>query len=177
MIDKDFLRKQIQRILEQSDPATTQSGDESGSDQRRGPTTDKIGPGRYSKKLQQTKGLADENPGELMKKLSIGSPRGVTPSEIVINVLKDAITKTDEMGAAYNPPSPETDAFGRKGGFIQTRGDISIRDAVIFLRLTVRGARNAGVLKFDDKVFVEKYKGGLLAYTGKKAYTWNDKAP
>ena len=182
MMDKDFLRRQIRLILEEPNSDTPSSEDKPAEDKPaedkpRGPKTDKIGPGRYSKKMAQTKGLADSDPSGLLKKLSIGSAKGESPSQIVNNLLNDAITKTAEMSAAYSVPSGETDTFGRKGAYIQTRGDISIRDAVIFLKLTVRAARNAGVLKFKDKVFVEKYKGGLLAYTGKGAYTWNDKAP
>ena len=177
MMVEEFLRKHIHIILERAlhEAEAPKAGDTGGgSTSAMGPTTQRLTGGRYSKKLGQTKSLADEDPNTLMKKLSIQRLSG-QPSDAVFEMLNSSIGKTKEMLAVYAKPQSVNDGYGRTGAYIKVQGDSPIRDAALFLRLTARGARNAGFVGFNDKIFVERYEGGILVYVGIEPYSWNAK--
>jgi len=176
MIVEEFLRKHIHLILEKTKDDDTSSKEDSPEEKPSvsGPTTQRLTGGRYSKKLEKARSLADTDPKALMDKLSIKRLTGDPPGA-VFEMLVSAVDNTTEMSDVYASPESVDDGYGRKGAYLKIKGDSPIRDAALFLRLTSRGARKAGFIGFNEKIFVEKYEGGILVYTGDEPYTWNAK--
>ena len=165
MIDvRQFVREQVKRILfEQQDKIDDATSYEQ---------TTRIG-GGIKKELRNLKALADENPSELMDRLGVGNLSGQTPSAILLDLLEKAITNSKEMRTAYTSPGKERDTHGRDGAKVNLTGELDSRDGVIFIRHTIRGARNAGMLPFKDRVQIELLGSSILAYPDSMSYSWN----
>ena len=137
--------------------------------------TEKI-QGGVRKELRDLKALSESDPNGLMEKLGIKSAQGNTQQERVFGIIEDTVANNDEMGEAYSPPSYAKDKYDRDGVLVSAQGDLQQRDAVLFMRHTIRGARRAGILLDDEKVFIEAIgQNQVLVYPGKSAYTWNVK--
>jgi hypothetical protein len=161
---KQFIKKQVRRILYEEE--------EGARDATSYEQTTRIG-GGIKKELRNLKALADDNPSELMKRLSINDVTGQTPSLILFDLLNKAINNSKEMRASYTSPGKERDTFGRDAARIDLTGELDARDGVIFIRHTIRGARNAGVLPFKDRIQIELLGGSILTYPDPMGYSWN----
>ena len=171
MRTEKFIREQIARIL-------SEKSDEEKEEKL--PRTSGPGPGRFKKELQDLKALADANPKQLMQNLGIkpagsGWVEGGNSGEIIINLLADAIKGTKEMSAVYSLPREKKDVTGRVGALVSLTGELSPRDALVFIRETTKGAKNAGYLPFEDEVQVEILGSSILAYVSPKPFRWNQK--
>jgi len=168
MHDEIWIRRQVRRILsEEKDP------ENEGSEEKTGlPTTTGPGRGRFKKELKDMKALADENPQQLMKNLGISGVGGGNAQEALESLLGKAIDN-DEMSTVYSKAIPKEDAYGRGGVSISLSGEMGSRDALIFIRETVKGAKKAGVFGFNAEIQVEILDGSILAYLSPNTFQWN----
>lgn len=146
MEDEKFIRKQIQKILNERNPR-----------RRRGsPGSDRGSPGVRRVPLEQG-ALAQENPRELIRKLNIRSASGNTSQEKVLSVLTSAIStlrSNDELKDAFSGVSDEGDYI-----MIQ-KGDIPTSEAVKYVNHILIAAEEAGVLSRLDKPVIATEKDG-----------------
>lgn len=186
MKDEEFVRRYILKVLKEEtekEDKGKEKGDNKEKDKEKGDEgedkslqkTTGPGPGRYKKELANLKALSDSNPKELMTNLGIGGGGGGEPEEILLRVMKQAAKGTAEMKAVYTNPQQKKDTFGRLGAFIALTGQLAPRDALAFIRETVKGAEKAGILKFNEKIQVEILGDGILAYISAKPFRWNQK--
>jgi hypothetical protein len=93
--------------------------------------------------------------------------------EVLHDLLGKAIAGNEIMGDAYSRPEYIKDGFGRQAAMIKVVGDIASRDGVFFIRHTLRGAKNAKMIPFNDKVAVELLGDNIILYITKNPYSWN----
>ena len=167
-----FIRKHILNILleedEKPEEVDSRVAVSSENEQTTGP-----GPGRYKKELSGLKALADANPMGLMKKLNIKSARGNSKSEMIEDLLSQALKGNSEMSNVYQGTKRRKDRFGRGGVLISLTGEMSTRDSLVFIRETLKGAKNAGLVSFDTGIQAEILGDSLLAYLSKQPHRWN----
>ena len=160
---EQFIRKQIRKILTE--------------DLKDGPQRSKGVRGGVKKELRDLKAVADTNPQELMSRLNLSGVDGNDPGQVLYSLLSQAVNNTSEMSDAYSPPVNTKDSFGRSGLLISLTPaaleEMSVRDATIFIRHTVRGARNARLINFKSPVQIEILGDKILAYPSGKKFTWN----
>ena len=140
------------------------------------PMTSGPGPGRFKKELKNMKAAADADPQGLMSRLKISAPTAVgeSPHKALEGLVRSALAGTKEMSSVYTGAAPKEDAYGRKGVSITVTGKgMSSRDGLIFIRETMKGARNAGFITFDERVQVELLGGGILVYAASRPFMWN----
>jgi len=169
---EEFVRRHIAHILLEQEgenketPANITISSE--TEQTTGP-----GPGRYKKELAGLKALSDSDPMALMKNLGIKSAGGDNKHEMLVDLLSQAIEGNDAMENVYKDTHERQDRYGRKGVRISLTGEMPARDSLVFVRETLRGAKNAGILRFDDAVQSEIVGNSLLVYASPKPFSWN----
>tara|TARA_R110002060_G_scaffold3250_8_gene5135 strand:- start:356 stop:907 length:552 start_codon:yes stop_codon:yes gene_type:complete len=160
---EQFIRRHIQRIL------VEQLNNE--------PQRSKGVRGGVKKELRDLKAIADTNPGELMSRLKVSRVEGEDANVALSSLMNQAVSNTQAMSDAYVSPTSTKDSFGRNGILIsltpEALDEMSVRDATIFIRHTVRGARNAGLIKFPSLVQIEILGDNILVYPADKKFTWN----
>ena len=169
---EEFVRRHIAHILlEQEDeskgtPTNVTVSPE--TEQTTGP-----GPGRYKKELAGLKALSDSDPMALMKNLGIKSATGDNKYEMLLDLLSQAVEGSDAMGNVYKDTHERQDRYGRKAVRVSLTGEMPVRDSLVFVRETLRGAKNAGILRFDDVLQSEIVGDSLLIYVSPKSFSWN----
>jgi hypothetical protein len=108
-----------------------------------------------------------------MDDLGVSSLKGDEKHQNLHNLVAQAVMGNEIMGTAYSKPEHVRDEFDRKGIRIKVVGDIAPRDGVFFVRHTVRGAKKAGLIPFDDKVAIELLGDDVVVYVAKTPYSWN----
>ena len=164
MNPEQFIREQIKKILmEQTDTGDT-------------PRTTGVR-GGVKRELRQLKALANDNPAELMNRLNVTNISGESSIDQLGSLLGQAISNTDEMADAYDKPQGINDTYNRSGLLISltpaAEEEMTVRDATIFIRHTVSGAKNAGILRFDGPTQIEILNNDILVYPSKGKFTWN----
>ena len=155
-----FVRKQVRKILLEN------SGDiEVNTNKTSGP-----GPGRFKKELKDMKALADTEPGKLVAKLGI-SAGGSTAGQSFESLLSSAASGDPAMAEVYSNAKMVKDQFGREGATVDVSG-MSARDALIFIRETVKAASATGRIRFAPAQ-VEILDGKIVAYQGASPFSWN----
>jgi hypothetical protein len=156
---ENIVRKAIRGILFEEDEVTRRPGR-----------------GGYKKSISQTGALAKANPGELMKRLKIGT---VTAKEEISRLQKlfdQAVGGTSAMGLVYGSPLPRKD---NKTGLQGIRIPVKLvppRDARKYLEHTLIGAQNSRAAIFDAEIQVEILGNDILLYFSDKPYTWGRQA-
>ena len=167
MKDETLIRRHIRRML-------SEGGDEEKDEGEDLPKTTGPGPGRFKREFRDLKALADSDPQKLMQNLGIAGVGGEDQGEAVNRLMNSAISGK-EMGAVYSGVKKLEDAHGRKGARVFLTGEMSPRDALAFARETVKGAENAGILPFNEKIQVEILDNAILVYVSSKSFQWNKK--
>ena len=125
------------------------------------------GSGGFSKGVSEAGALAEEDPETLMKNLGVKSGiSGSNDLEKIENLVKQAITGTDEMKRVYSSMSKLTK--GDKKALKISVQEIKARDGVKYMYHTLVGARNAKLLDIDSLVQVENFQGDVIIYQGSK---------
>lgn len=124
------------------------------------------GSGRFSKGVNEAGALASEDPGQLMKNLSIKTSSGVSDLDKVESVLSQAFQGAEPMKKVYSSLTRVSN--GEKNGLSIKVSVIKIRESVKYLYHTLVGARNAKILKIDSLIQIENYGGGVIIYQGSK---------
>ena len=157
-----FIARHVRRIILEQDDAPT-------------PQTRGLG-GGLKKELRGLKALADSSPSELMSRLGVGGVSGEKPGDQVVDLITQAVNNSSEMGDAYSDPEDIEDSYGRVGISVGMSGDaakeMSVRDAAIFIKHTVRGARGAGILTTPEPIQVELLGNKILVYPSRSKYMW-----
>ena len=130
--------------------------------------------GGVRKEFRDLKARSENRPRDLMKDLGVTSLKSRDDKyEVLHDLLGKAIAGNEIMGDAYSRPEYIKDEFGRQAAMIKVIGDIASRDGVFFIRHTLRGAKNAKMIPFNDKVAVELLGDNIILYITKKPYSWN----
>jgi hypothetical protein len=111
------------------------------------------------------KSLANTNAGKLMKNLNVSSISGKSAIDKIENLFKSAIGGTSEMGAVFGGIKPKTDSGGRRGVFVDAPGLPKARDGAFFLKETIKGAVNSGMLSLDSSIRMGVMDGGTMVYS------------
>jgi len=175
MNNENWIRHQIRKVLSEQRAGEEENDPEEKSEEKKDlPKTSGPGRGRFKKELKDMKALADDNPQQLMQNLGISGVGGADPQGALNNLLQKAISNST-MAQVYQKPKPKEDEYGRAGVEIPVTGEISPRDALIFIRETVKGAKNAGMYQPDGPVQVELLGNSILAYLSANTFEWNKK--
>jgi len=158
---EDYIRSKIRQLLtEASIPVSTVK-------------TSKIG-GGVRQEFRDLKEKSKTRPRQLMSDLGVSALKSREGKhEVLHDLLGQAIAGNEIMATAYSKPEYVKDKFGRKAAVIKVVGDIKSRDGVFFIRHTVRGAKNANLIPFKDKVAIELLGDGVVVYVTKTPYSWN----
>jgi serine/threonine protein kinase HipA of HipAB toxin-antitoxin module len=157
---ESYVREQVRKILlEKTDNAEVNFSKTSGP-----------GPGRFKKELKDMKAMADTEPAKLVGKLGI-SAAGSTPGDSFEALLSSAASGDPAMAEVYSNAEKVKDQFGREGATIDVSG-MPVRDALIFIRETVKAASATGAIRFMPAQ-VEILDGKIVVYQGASAFSWN----
>ena len=168
MTNEDIIRNYVLRILLERGEE-----DEEGEDL---PTTSGPGRGRFKKELEDLKALADVDPGKLMSNLKVSAPSGESEEKDMLSIIRAAVGGTSEMNNVYGTPKRQTDNYDKVGLAIPVTGkDMSVRDGLIFIRETLKGAKGAGFYKWDTPLQAEILGSSILVYPSQKSFKWNKK--
>ena len=160
MRPEDYIRKKIRQLLmEQRVPVSSKR-------------TQRIG-GGVRKEFRDLKARSETRPRELMDDLGVSSLKGDEKHQNLHSLIAQAVVGNEIMSTAYSDPEHIRDEFDRKAIRIKVVGDIAPRDGVFFIRHTVRGAKKAGLVPFDDKVAIELLGDDVVVYVAKTPYSWN----
>jgi len=161
MRPEDYIRRKIRQLLiEASIPTSNKK-------------TSRVS-GGVRKEFRDLKARSENRPRDLMKDLGVTSVKSrENKYEVLHDLLGKAIAGNEIMGDAYSRPEYIKDEFGRQAAMIKVVGDIASRDGVFFIRHTLRGAKNAKMMPFNDKVAVELLGDNIILYITKKPYSWN----
>jgi len=159
---ENFIRRQIQMLISEQEEEIPLP---------RGP-----GRGRYKKGFspyREAESIAYSEPDVLMSRLNISKSDGKI-SDQLMSAINSAINSSEEMRDAYTNASAKTDKFGRKGILVGI-GSLSEseRDALMFMRLTVDGMKNAGVVDKNSNIQVELLANRVVIYSDKNKLSWN----
>jgi len=160
MRPEDYIRHKIRQLLvEERLPVSREK-------------TKRIG-GGVRQEFRDLKARSKTFPSALMKDLGVGALGGRKNYENLHSLVDQAVKGNEIMAAAYSKPEYIRDEFNRRGVLIKVVGDIASRDGVFFVRHTVRGAKNAKLIQFNDQVAIELLGNDVVVYVAKTPYSWN----
>ena len=161
MRPEDYIRRKIRQLLiEARIPMSSKK-------------TSRVG-GGVRKEFRDLKARSENRPRDLMKDLGVTTLKSrENKYEVLHDLLGKAVAGNEIMADAYSHPEYIKDEFGRQAAMIKVVGDIAPRDGVFFIRHTLRGAKNAKMMPFNDKVAVELLGDSIILYVTKTPYSWN----
>ena len=187
-MNENYIRNKIRKILSELNEQKTKEKEStkkaSSGYQVMSKPVKGIGRGRFSSAIVSAKARS-EDPIEargLLKDLGVGGVGGGTPEELLLSLVKQAISGTKAMSEAYPRAMMVQDVSGRPGVLIQANVGAmgGIRNAMKYIAMTVRASINAGMLPgdFGHAKVVQPAAGDanyMVAYIGgnSRKIEWN----
>jgi hypothetical protein len=137
--------------------------------------TRRPGRGGYKKEIQAAGALAKKNPGELLRRLGVGSVSGQDDIEKLNSLLKQAVAGSNAAKAmtnVFSEPQPRQDKQTSYKGIRIPVQIIPPRDARKYLEHTVLAAQAAGKALFVDDIQIEILGNDVLLYFSPRPYSW-----
>ena len=162
MRPEDYIRRKIRQLLIEARIPTSNK------------KTSRVS-GGVRKEFRDLKARSEDRPNALMKDLGVDALRArQNKYEVLHDLLGKAVGGNEIMANAYSRPEYIRDEFGRHAAIVKVVGDIAPRDGVFFIRHTLRGAKNAKMIPFNDKIAVELLGDSIILYVTKTPYSWNN---
>lgn len=131
--------------------------------------------GRYKKEIEEAGALAEQNPGELMKRLKIENIKGPDDITKLSLLLKSATGNSEAMKTVYGEPTPRQHTQSKKKGVRIPVKVIPPRDARRYIIHTMVGALGANVVEFNQNFQIELLGNDVLVYFSNKEKSWHKK--